>query len=60
MRQARSFRSSAYDALNRVGVYEGTTVATCTYYGDGLKRKEIVGGVTTTLVWDGAEYLGEY
>lgn len=31
-----------------------------TYYGDGLKRSEILStGVVTTLVWDGSEYLQE-
>ncbi|MBS1719860.1 MAG: hypothetical protein JST35_05380 [Armatimonadetes bacterium] len=32
---------------------------TYTYSGDGLKRSEVADGVTTTLVWDGTDYLGE-
>lgn len=27
--------------------------------GDGLKRRELVDGTATTLIWDGSDYLGE-
>jgi hypothetical protein len=32
-------------------------VVTYTYSCDGLKRSEVSSGGTTTLVWDGSEYL---
>jgi YD repeat-containing protein len=49
-----------YDKENRLKVHEsGSSVATYTYRGDGLKRLELVDGTATTLIWDGADYLGE-
>ena len=49
-----------YDKENRLKVHEsGSSVATYTYSGDGLKRLELVDGTATTLIWDGADYLGE-
>ena len=35
----------------------GSSFATYTYSGDGLKRLERVDGAATTLVWDGSDYL---
>ncbi len=56
----------AYDMENRLAVHKqpsseflGTTVASYTYDGDGLKRRELVNGAATTLIWDGSDYLGE-
>lgn len=49
-----------YDKENRLSIHEeGSSVATYTYGGDGLKRLELVDGSLTTLVWDGDDYLGE-
>jgi len=50
----------SYDKENRLVRHEQPTafhVATYTYDGDGLKRREIVGDETTILVWDGTDYL---
>jgi YD repeat-containing protein len=48
----------SYNMENRLTVYaSGTTVATFTYSGNGLKTSESEGSVTTTLVWDGDDYL---
>lgn len=33
------------------------SVASYTYDGDGLKRRELVDGTPTTLIWDGSDYL---
>ncbi|QYK54617.1 MAG: hypothetical protein KF824_06870 [Fimbriimonadaceae bacterium] len=50
----------SYDKENRqISHTQGATVVTYTYSGDGLKRSEIASGSTTTLVWDGSEYIGE-
>ena len=56
----------SYDMENRLAVHKqpsseflGTTVASYTYDGDGLKRRELVNGAATTLIWDGSDYLGE-
>ena len=47
-----------YDKENRLAVYESGSSVTCYVYGgDNLKRLEIVGSATTTLVWDGDDYL---
>ena len=35
----------------------GGVTSTYQYSGDSLKRVELVSGVTTTLVWNGASYL---
>ncbi len=49
-----------YDKENREVVNKrGGTVVSYTYSGDGLKRSEVTGSGTTTLVWDGSEYVGE-
>jgi len=49
-----------YDKENRLKVHEsGSSVATYTYSGDGLKRLELVDGVAATLIWDGTDYLAE-
>jgi hypothetical protein len=49
-----------YDKENKMKTWrQGTTVLTYTYAADGLKRSEITGTGTTTLVWDGTDYLGE-
>lgn len=48
------------DNENRLNVHQdGSSVATYTYGGDGLKRLELVDGALTTLVWDGDDYVGE-
>lgn len=50
----------ACDKENRqISHTQGATVVTYTYSGDGLKRSEVSSGSTTTLVWDGSEYIGE-
>ena len=36
---------------------DGSNVVTYTYVADGLKRTEVTGNGTTTLVWDGSDYL---
>ncbi len=33
------------------------SVASYSYDGDGLKRRELVNGAATTLIWDGSDYL---
>jgi hypothetical protein len=49
-----------YDKENRqISHSMGSTVVTYTYSGDGLKRSEITGSGTTTMIWDGSEYLQE-
>jgi uncharacterized protein RhaS with RHS repeats len=50
-----------YDKENREVVNKrgGGTVVSYTYSGDGLQRSEVTGSGTTTLVWDGSEYLAE-
>ena len=47
----------SYDKENRLTVYNTGTRVTFTYSGDGLKRSESEGAVTTTLIWDGDDYL---
>jgi hypothetical protein len=48
----------AYGMENPLTVYDlGTTVATFTHRGNGLKRSGSEGAVTTTLVWGGDDYL---
>ncbi|MEX2242208.1 MAG: hypothetical protein WD716_00015 [Fimbriimonadaceae bacterium] len=48
----------AYDKENRMNRHQqGATVVTYTYASDGLKRSEVTSGGTTTLVWDGSDYL---
>ena len=48
----------SYDNENRLAVHkDGATVVSYTYGADGLKRTEVTGGGTTTLVWDGSDYL---
>ena len=55
----RNARAMAYDKRIRLAVHQdGSSVATYTYDGDGLKRMELVDGVATTLIWDGDDYLG--
>jgi hypothetical protein len=50
----------SYDKENRESVrQQGSSIATYTYAGDGLKRTELVDGAATTLIWDGGDYLGE-
>ena len=50
----------SYDKENRLAVHEDASgVTTYQYGGDGLKRLEITSSGTTTLVWDGMDYLGE-
>ena len=48
-----------YDRENRLTSHQSASVvlASYTYSGDGLKRQEILGAVTTILVWDGQNYL---
>jgi YD repeat-containing protein len=47
-----------YDKENRLTLHEqGSTLTTFTYSGDGLKRSETDATGTTTLVWDGDDYL---
>ena len=47
-----------YDKENRLTLHEqGSTLTTFAYSGDGLKRSETDSTGTTTLVWDGDEYL---
>ncbi len=49
-----------YDKENRLSVHQDATDrVTYTYDGDGLKRTEVTATGTTTIVWDGDEYLGE-
>ena len=49
-----------YDKENRLTVQNTNGVlVTYSYAGDGRKRTEVVGGTTTTIIWDGSEYLGE-
>jgi len=38
---------------------DGSTVATYTFSGDGLKRSEILATGRTTLIWDGTTLIGE-
>ena len=48
----------SYDKENRLKVHQsGSSTATYTCDGDGMKRLEPVDGVRTTLVWDGTDYL---
>jgi YD repeat-containing protein len=48
----------SYDKENRLAVHkDGGTVVSYTYGADGLKRTEVTGSGTTTLVWDGSDYL---
>lgn len=43
---------------NRLRVHSsGSTVTTCAYQYDGMKRTEATGTSVTTLVWDGSDYL---
>ena len=37
----------------------GTVRTTYAYDGDGLRRRMVTPGGTTTYVWDGTDYLGE-
>ncbi len=47
-----------HDNMNRLVQYwDGSTLTRYTYDGDGLKRTEQSGSTTTTLIWDGSEYL---
>ena len=56
-----------YDMENRLAMHKQMvgsddpvlSVASYTYDGDGLKRRELVDGAATTLIWDGSDYLGE-
>jgi hypothetical protein len=49
-----------YDKENRMVVHNlNGTLTTSTYSADGLKRAEITSAGTTTLVWDGTDYLQE-
>ena len=50
-------RVRGHYTVNRAIKANGRTVATYTYSGDGLKRQEFVNGVSTTIVWDGTNYL---
>jgi YD repeat-containing protein len=48
----------SYDRENRLVTHrDGATVVSYTYGADGLKRTEVTGSGTTTLVWDGSDYL---
>jgi len=48
----------SYDKENRLTLHRsGSTLTAFTYSGDGLKRSETDSMGTTTLVWDGDEYL---
>ena len=50
----------SYDKENRLKVHQsGSSTATYTYDGDGMKRLELVDGAAATILWDGADYLGE-
>ena len=57
----------SYDMENRLAVHKQMVdsddpvlrVASYTYDGDGLKRRELVNGAATTLIWDGTDYLGQ-
>ncbi len=56
--QGSSPVTMAYDKENRMTEYnDAGTRTTYTYSGDGLKRSEKDGSGTTTLVWDGSDYL---
>jgi YD repeat-containing protein len=58
--QAANPVTMSYDKENRMTRHQdGATVVSYTYAADGLKRSEVTSGGTTTLVWDGADYLGE-
>jgi YD repeat-containing protein len=47
-----------YDKENRLTLHQqGSTLTTFTYSGNGLKRSETDSTGTTTMVWDGDEYL---
>ena len=49
-----------YDDENRMVTHkDGASVVTYTYAGDGLKRTEEDASGVTTLIWDGADNLGE-
>ena len=37
----------------------GAALTTYAYDGDGLRRRMVTSGGTTTFVWDGTDYLGE-
>ena len=58
--------SYSYDDEDRLTLYHLTHVlpngrTTFSYSADGLRRTtKNSGGVTTTFVWDGSDYLGEY
>ena len=53
-----SLVTMAYYSENRLRWHQfGASAATYTYDGDGKKRGEGVDGTTTTLVWDGDDYL---
>jgi YD repeat-containing protein len=48
----------AYDWENRLSVHEnGVAVASYLYYTDNMKAVENIGGVLTTVIWDGSSYL---
>jgi YD repeat-containing protein len=56
--QAADLVTLSYDKENRMARHQdGATVVTYTYAADGLKRSEVAAGGTTTLVWDGTDYL---
>ena len=37
---------------------DGAVLNTFTYEPDGMKRTEKLGATTTTLIWDGSDYVG--
>ena len=48
----------SYHKENRLSVYVNRkTEATFTYSGDGLKSHELMNGASTTIIWDGTDYL---
>ena len=48
------------DRENRMTLQQvGAARTTYAYDGDGLRRRMVTSGGTTTFVWDGTDYLGE-
>ena len=59
---ATALTTNSYDNENRLTgiVNPDATRSTYTYAGDGLRRSAYEpGGVLTTFIWDGDDYLGE-
>ena len=52
------FVTMVYDQENRMTVHQdGATLNTFTYEPNGMKHTEKLAAVTTTLVWNGSDYL---